>query len=186
MIILEGCDGAGKTTLKEEILKRYPAMREGPRGTKDRSRLYLVTVPDTFGAINRAIRATETGGEHGSCCVWDRLYFSEMVYAPIVGRPCEFSPGQQEYLTAILEAMKCPIILCQPPFDVVKENAEVHVQMKGVNENLAAIYEAYDLLYWRMPNQTIKYDYTEDTLDQIYQVIDEYLHERIKREWSHG
>jgi hypothetical protein len=196
MIIIEGPDGAGKTTLKDEILNRYPQrVKEGTRGTKDRSKLYEVTVPDTFRAINMAIRATGTsfgpiGGEP-RVHVWDRLFFSDMVYAPIQGRPCQFSPGQQHFIRDILETIDCPIILCLPPFEVVKENAQVHEQMTGVNENLKTIWTSYANMYWQMPNQTVIYDYTgsrDDLLDEheLYKMIDRYLHERSKREWSQG
>lgn len=196
MVIIEGPDGAGKTTLKEALLNWYPQMREGPRGTKDRSKLYTVTVADTFGAINRAMRAAyspKLSQTPSSLCVWDRLFFSEMVYAGLVGRPCEFTPSQQAFITRVLETIGCPIILCLPPYEAVRENAEVHEQMKGVRENLRAIYDAYEDMYHRMPNQTVKFDYTgtaEDaiaSLDYVTQtVIDPYITERGKRAWSQG
>jgi hypothetical protein len=195
MIIVEGPDGAGKTTLVETLVERYDALKVGRRGTNDRTRLWEVTVSDTFNAINRAIRATYY--EHNPLPrvnVWDRLFFSDMVYAPFVGRgQGEFSPGQQVFLTRILEAIGCPIILCMPPLEVVRENAQVHEQMKGVNENLDGIWHGYDKLYWRMPNQTVIYDYTQTSdlvgkvdLDQVFATIDEYLERRVKREWSQG
>lgn len=194
MIIIEGPDGAGKTTLKEELLKRYPQMAEGPRGTKDRRKLYTVTVPDTFGAINRSVRAAylpRSGMDHTSLYVWDRLFFSELVYADITGRPCEFSLGQRIFITKILETIGCPIILCLPPFEVVKENAEVHEQMDGVKENLQVIWGGYQSLYWTMPNQTMIYDYTNDndegvSFDELTATIDKYLIERSRRSWSQG
>lgn len=191
MIIIEGPDGAGKTTLVEKLLKHYDFAREGPRGTRDRSLLYTVTVPDTFGAINRAIRATSSPSTtvRRDLCVWDRLYFSEMVYAPIVGRPCEFSTGQQDFIGAILETIGCPIILCLPPVETVKENALAAEQMKGVKENIEGIWRAYDDLYYTMPNQTAVYDYTGQAnnrvnLDSIVRGIDAYLEKRAEREWS--
>lgn len=184
MIIIEGPDGAGKTTLKEEILKRYPTMIEGPRGTEDRSLLYTVTVPDTYHAMEMALHARSVVPVH----VWDRLFFSEEVYSYITGRPNQFSPGQGEWITRLLEAMECPIILCLPPWEEVKENAKVHEQMTGVKENLREIYQDYAMMYHRMPNQTIIYDYTDTnpdavSLDQVFRTIDDYLHERSKRQW---
>lgn len=192
MIIVEGPDGAGKSTLVKNLLARYPNMREGPRGTKDRSLLYTVAVPDTFGAINRAIRATGgvcMKGGRRDLCIWDRLYFSEMVYAPIADRPCEFSPGQQDLINSLLETIGCPIILCLPPLEVVKANAMAAEQMKGVKENIEGIWRAYDDLYYVMPDQTTVYDYTKpDNLVNIKSIIrgiDVYLEERAEREWSH-
>lgn len=188
MIVVEGPDGAGKTTLVAKLLNRYLFMREGPRGTKDRARLYTVTVPDTFGAINRAIRAKTPYREQRDICVWDRLFFSEMVYADLTDRPCQFSLGQQRFISRILEAIDCPIILCLPPIEVVEANALAAEQMKGVKENIAEIWSRYHSLYGNMPNNTMIYDYTgEDpdrvTYDEIIATIDKYLLERSKREW---
>jgi hypothetical protein len=181
VIILEGPDGAGKTTLKKELQERF-ALSEGQRGVEDRTLLYTVTVPDTYRAMCYAIHA------NAPAVVWDRLFFSEFIYPKYQNRTEQFSLGQQAFITNVLEAMGCPIILCMPPYPVVEENAKVHEQMKGVNKNLAGIYNDYEDLYFVMPNQTIIYDYTghkEHSVDKdaVFRTVETYLHKRGKREW---
>jgi GTPase SAR1 family protein len=185
MIIVEGPDGAGKTTLVEKILEMWPVRTAlGERGTTDRNKLYTVTVEDTY----RALRQAVNGRREAPAFVWDRLFFSDMVYAPMMKRECAFNMAQQAFIIRLLEAMGCPIILCLPPFEVIQENAQVHEQMKGVNENLNTIVSNYRVQYFTMPNQTIIYDYTgqeEDSVDinQVYKTIDAYLNLRAGREW---
>lgn len=185
MIIVEGPDGAGKSTLVKEILHKYPEFKEGERGTTDRSKLYTVTVEDTFRAIDLALRARK----QLSLRVWDRLFFSERIYYSLTGRENQFSPGQEVFIGHVLEAMRCPIFLCLPPYEAVYENAQVHKQMQGVTEHLEEIYIGYSTMYWDMPNQTMLYDYTQTNREAIWDirsvfaVIDNYLEEREHRLW---
>lgn len=152
MIIVEGPDGAGKSTLVKELKEEYGFV-EGLRGTNDRKLLYTVTRSDTYNALSQAVRGD------GPPIIWDRLFFSEMVYAPIVHRDCEFSLHEQKFVGDVLESLECPVIVCRPPFEVVQINAAKDEQMDGVNENLRGIYQRYETeCDW--PHNTMWYDYT--------------------------
>lgn len=173
VIILEGPDGAGKTTLKESLQTRY-GFDEGVRGTADRSKLYTVTVQDTFYALRCALGNLPP-------VIWDRLYFSELVYAKIVGRPVEFTALQQRIIQGILQVMDVPIIYCRPPLSTVKRNAQRNEQMDGVLENLEHIYIDYDNVM--LHTHAVHYDYTVHDPKRVYDYIDKYLDERNQRTW---
>ena len=183
MIILEGPDGAGKSTLARHIMSQY-GLCEFERGTKDRSKLYTVTRSDTY----RALGAAASGAE--PVRVADRLYYSDLVYAPATGRPCEFSPIEQGFIERVINAINCPVIVCMPPIGVARANALKDDQMDGVNDNFGTIYAGYAALLEaeRFPEHALVYDYTQDTDGQegleVQNYIDEYLMERRHRSWA--
>lgn len=177
MVIVEGCDGSGKSTLVKQLVDRF-GLIVGERGVADRSLLYTVTRPDTYNALADAILG-------GSPKVWDRLYFSEMVYAPVVGRKCEFNAYERAMVEGVLRALKCPIIYCCPSFEVVRTNAAKAKQMSGVNENIAAIYADYERLFeHRAGFHSLRYDYTQEPVDKAMDFVDFYLSQRKQREIS--
>lgn len=159
----------------------------GERGTADRKLLYTVTRRDTYTAISQAVRGDEVPR------IWDRLFYSEKVYAPIVGRECEFGPIESDFVLSMLHGLACPVIVCLPPFPVVEANALKDEQMGGVNENIGQIYAAYDnegFMEWT--NRTMHYDYTGTnagnhayfSLEDIYGHVTNYLEDRKAREWD--
>lgn len=185
MIIVEGPDGAGKSTLVRELIENLQ-LEEGHRATSDRDKLYEVTRQDTYTAL-----ATEVIGncQLGPAKIWDRLFFSEMVYAPVVGRDCEFSSDEQVFVRRIMSALACPIIICLPPWDVVKENVEASKQMDGVEENLTHIYGTYRTIASGMP-WVMFYDYTGEANDPAFKTLtgiiegcSSYLTIRQRRMW---
>lgn len=181
MIILEGPDGAGKTTLSTEICDRFD-LNTGTRGTSDRSKLYTVTVQDTFRALKNEVASHKFGPK-----VWDRLFFSEFVYWKYnkpEPRQCEFNEAQRQFVTELLGCLKVPVVLCLPPVAVVTENAAKAEQMKGVNENLTDIYIDYVNMFRWMPAQTIVYDYTKEDNSRVMSIVEAYLTRRAEREWS--
>lgn len=182
MIILEGVDGAGKTTLAHKLAQHF-GLGFGERGTKDRKLLYTVTRQDTYTALGEETKGKEP------MRIWDRLYYSELVYADIVGRPCEFSPVEQGYVERMIDALNCVVVVCMPPFDVVAENARKDEQMDGVLENLRSIYQSYCRLLTskRFPDSALIYDYQADddgdVYDQILEATENYMLERRARTW---
>ena len=170
MIVVEGPDNAGKSTLVRNLCETFD-LREGKRGTDNRDDLWKVTVADT----HRALHEAEVGTSPAR--VWDRLFFSEFVYSKYTGRECEFSEHRKAFILKELEAKGYPIILCLPMKATVLKPNDRH-QMAGVNENLEAIYDDYvEMMDW-MPKQTIFYNYQTESPDRIHSVVGEYLSNR--------
>jgi len=183
MIIVEGPDGAGKSTLVGSLAAELD-LEVGERATKDRDKLYEVTRQDTYTALAKGVKG------HKSPLIWDRLFFSEMVYSPAVGRDCEFSLEEQVFVKQVLSAMGCPIIICRPPLDAVEENVRAAEQMKGVKENIRRIYNHYGSVAENMP-WLIWYDYTGEltgkgsfkSYDEIVTACEYYIKKRKVRSW---
>lgn len=186
MIIVEGPDGAGKSTLVERLKNRYD-LRIGERGTTDRDLLYTVTVSDTMGALAHAALGK------WPVRVWDRLYYSDFVYAPlsVTPRQVAFNSSHQSHIDALVEAMRVPIIVCLPEFEVVLANTQDTHQMAGVKKNLLAIWNSYDdMTYARgtlkpFPDHRIVYDYTDPLSHTDVEVeIEDYLDNRHERSYA--
>lgn len=176
MIIIEGPDGAGKTTLVNRLAESLD-LKVGKRGTADRDRLYEVTVQDTFRALQGAVQGYPP-------ILWDRLYYSELVYHPYTTGTCAFSARQQVYIEHMIDAMNVPVVLCMPPEKVVIENVlrDDRHEMKNVKDNIKAIYHGYEVLYrqGRFPGGVFLYDYTRDKLGPLCARLSLYIN--IKKE----
>lgn len=180
-----------------ELSKEF-GLRHGERGTGDRTKLYTVTRQDTYTAMGEAVKGTSP------VRIWDRLFYSELVYASIVGRSIEFNHTEQTYVRRMLEGLRCPIIVCLPDYPTVERNARSAKQMDGVNENLVAIYNSYvRLCDGLFPEHTLIYDYETGAegrvgymqdrgpyqfaftpLASIKDDIADYLEERRERTWA--
>lgn len=121
MIIVEGPDGAGKTTLIDNwltdsaMVDRFglPApFRDGERITKDRESfpdLGELLVNETLSALSYELPVMWPE------LVWDRLFISEVVYSHVLGRQCGFSLAQQSYVWRLLGSMHVLVIIVLPP-----------------------------------------------------------------------
>lgn len=154
MILLEGPDGGGKTTLLKAMVNRWDldvmprfASTHGPKDD-----LMRLVYEDQ---ISRGIK---------KCGIYDRHpLISEYIYAPITGRgiqPAFLWPSARTMRHQL--AHDVLLILCMPPLDVVEANVRSSEQMEGVADNIKAIYEQYMLLCITWPGKFMTHDYTRD------------------------
>lgn len=171
MIIIEGPDGAGKTTLARQLGEEFPQLAEGTRGTKDRDELWKVTREDTYKALRHALTPGVTP------LVWDRLFWSEFVYHSVMGRPCQFSGLDKSVILGVIAELHAPVIMCLPPEDVARKNINESKQMGGVKEDFEFIYESYESMvhegqYFLPGINLLRYDYTaEDAREAKYRIF---------------
>ena len=177
MIVVEGPDGAGKSTLVRHICKKFH-LKEGTRLTANRDEIWKTTRLDTFGAIN-----DEFLGESRPR-VWDRLgVWSDPIYSKfsIPERKCAFTMHEVATVNEMFRMMEWLLIFCLPPkLDVINNVAETH-QMKGVSEHIDGIYEAYANLQV-MSQYAVLYNYRfEGALAIIDDEVARYLDRRQER-----
>lgn len=179
MIIIEGCDGTGKTTLLMRLHKdlgipiheRASSSKEGPRAD-----LYEWAMRDV-GTWRDQVMA-----------VYDRHPFiSEYIYGPIVrGHVDERFYSIDALRTTRHFAMNAMVILCDPGDDEVKHNlAGEGVQMDGVIENHRLILQSYRSLMHYWPGSWVKsWDYTRpEQYDSVLHRAK--LHIRFWEEMNH-
>ncbi len=174
IIIVEGMDGTGKTTLVQQLAHRLvvqPGKFVGSLGPSDDYRLVLV---------NRTISEIaelETASAEG----WfKRLYdrfplISEAVYGPVLrGRNC--FGGLYYPLRRRLLALKTVIVYCRPDMEVIQANVQQAPQMSGVLEHFRELLNAYDKLFVELTDSPVNsyitiFDYTRDEVQElIYEI----------------
>ncbi|HEY4388471.1 MAG TPA: hypothetical protein VGN34_28810, partial [Ktedonobacteraceae bacterium] len=164
-------DGAGKSFLCKQICEKFN-LPMGDRAEKDRDKIYQTTRRDTANAFHAEMLCT------GPSQVWDRLGpWSDPIYSryAIPHRDCAFTMAEINSYYYIARRLGF-VILCLPPLHVVRDNIEDTHQLKGVHENIDAIYGEYQLL------RGLRYDYTrEDALDWVLQRVVDYLDDRVER-----
>jgi thymidylate kinase len=172
MILIEGPDGAGKTTLAHELSKRYGFSIAGTRGPSEdvRERVYS--------ALGHAVAGDKP------VVIYDRLFFSELVYGSVLRGKVMFSNREEEYIKRVLAALKCPIIFCIPNIKVIDSNLEQKEHLEGVRENIGEIHRRYMNLFTETTgmNRTL-WDYKMG-LNKHWDAIDHYLILRRERTWT--
>ena len=165
MIVIEGPDGAGKTTLKENLLTHHD--------------LHLVRRHcDSDGPIVRLRSWVERDLKQipQAADLYDRhALISEPIYGPIVrGSTVEGFSDPEWFLSTwgSFLAQKPILIFCMPPLRTVMDN--IHdpyiSQMDGVERHIRAIYYSYHFLILRLKaggyDRIITWDYTSPDIDR--------------------
>jgi thymidylate kinase len=187
MIIVEGPDNAGKTTLVNHIISEFGSKVELSHHSRlkgaERDKLARQTPMEqrafVYGNLNRAVLSK------GPVDVHDRLFYSELVYGPIFHPPVVFNYEETRHINRLLTAISPPIIFCLPPLEVVSGYAEGEHQLTGVAENTKKIYDSYMVLSALARPRITTYDYTRGpaSLARITAVVARYLERREKRTW---
>lgn len=163
MIVLEGPDGGGKTTL----LKRLSADTGLPAHARA-SDSVAGPVKDLYGWTVTDIDSWGTQ----PLSIYDRHPLtSEHIYGRAVRN--SLRPGFEMMNPRMAEMRKQLrrdglIIVCLPPFSVVQENVASEIeQMPGVLENIKHIYDCYEMMLyiWPLDSHICRYDYTADDDD---------------------
>lgn len=160
MIILEGPDGGGKTTLLKRLCEdtRLPAH---PRASDS----LTGPVADLYGWTKNDLKTWDSQ----PLSIYDRHPLtSEHIYGPTVrgqARPgFEMKNKELAYLRRFFRD-HILLIVCLPPIGVVRENITNDPnQMRGVVENIDYIYDCYRMmpLIWPLSCHVAMYDYTVD------------------------
>lgn len=185
MIIVEGPDGAGKTTLVERIFETFSGLAVMHSPGPDH---------DVVERVHEALAYEVKAGNRP--VVHDRLYWSELIYGEILRGEVAFNGDQREFIERTLGYLGVPIIFCLPQFDRVHTAVMNSEQMDGVHPAIGTIYQAYKDEYARADEHfgngsglnVMRYDYEQQYTGplplEIYNAIAEYLSERRAREWT--
>lgn len=181
MIVVEGCDGTGKSTLVRDLMGDLN-LKEGQRGTANRDELYKVTREDTYRALAHAVE-----GYHPPF-IWDRLGpISDPIYSRAQERKVAFSLPELEHFKHVVQAIKAPIVLCHIPLEYARENQEKSHQMDAVNENFDFIHNTYEAVRDALQDWgpfVHVYDYrVEGAYFELLEKLRTYVVRRAVREW---
>lgn len=185
MVIIEGPDASGKSTLISYLLGEFGDQLELAESSKgDRNapewREPVNVRKRTYTALSQAVIGTHRVQVH------DRLFFSELVYGEVLRGGACFRWKEQQHILRVLTALSPPVVLCLPPVEAYLACLPHEKQMEGVIENSLAIYRKYEALCTvRHPRITV-YDYTRGPAapKRIRRLVKAYLERRSSRSWS--
>lgn len=141
IIILEGPDGSGKTTLAEKLHKQTGYMllhRTQPKTEEDKKRMMEEYV--------QVIKA-------GKNCILDRSWYSEMVYGPVMRDEAIISYPQMYQLERLLAKHGAIIIYCTS----TKETLWKRCKSRGEDyitdvDTFSKICDGYTTLMYDVPH----------------------------------
>lgn len=162
-IIVEGCDGTGKTNLVNRILARYPHLVMHERASSSTGG--PVPALDEWTTTD----ATTMGSQAHS--VYDRHpIISEPIYGPICrsGVPGSFNYSDWTHAIRQTVAEFTIVVFCIPPWQNVWTNIynTRDNQMPGVTLHARRIYDTYDRVARAWPGSLVRHDYTTDPESQ--------------------
>ena len=173
MIIFEGPDNAGKSTAIKQVIHRIPILKKAGHsgGPPKDDAEWVSRVYDTL------LRSPkETVNE-----VYDRLYFSELVYGKVLRGKLAAPDNVLQSMAERLYEHEPLIIYCRRPLHRIKEGFDEREQLSGVYENLTKICWEYDRLFSTGWNWNLYvYDFEEDetALNRLVGRILFYLQEK--------
>lgn len=131
MIIIEGPDHMGKTTLIGQLKESFPIL-EVSRSIGNSPGLARWLMKEIL--INKKNKIK----------IYDRFFFSELVYGPLLrGRAC-FTSTEDELILGMLTKIKPLVIICDRPIEDVVVTIDDSEQMVGVDSgSIAAIQREY-------------------------------------------
>lgn len=132
-IIIEGMDGAGKTTLVDSLMMHVPNLEviRNDLGPKQNLNVWWPAQLDR---------------QEGEVIpLHDRFFYSELVYGPIIRGHITAEPTLVQNVLWFLRSTAL-LIYCRPHRDVLREGSEVRTQMEGVPSNFFKLLALYDQL----------------------------------------
>lgn len=163
VIIVEGPDGGGKTTLAKGLRERWNAA-------------YHHQGPYKGDPLVETIRLLERPANRG-WVVCDRLHLGEQVYGPIFRQRDALGDAGRRMLERYLLARGSVVVRALPPFEVAHRNWWTRRQSNGemFHERFGAVYGAFERLRSYLP--VIHYDYTmpDVTIAGFGALVERYL-----------
>lgn len=149
--ILEGPDGAGKTTLAETL-----------KGTTWHHSYY----PELRTMFIESVKSIVSG----SLCV-DRMYYSELVYAPIYHKVQQRYGNMTRMLDRVIMGYDRTVVMCLPSYEVChKAWSSGREEMVSDEAEFKKIYDAYAALKINTPH--VYYDWTKETIDDLVMKVE--------------
>ncbi len=158
IVIVEGGDNTGKTTLIKRLVECYPI-------------LVPIKSPGPNDDLARWIMKELVERRHDRLRIYDRFFLSEFIYGPIIrGKIC-YASMHEELIWGVLKQIKPLVILCTIPIEVARMGFGTREQMDGVYEKLDEILQGYNELPQVLTSYGIPYTRYDYTINGSYEKV---------------
>jgi len=169
IIILEGPDGGGKTTLSERLRQ---ALSKDRMATVVKHGPYIgMSAEDLCKTYFRSMSQALTYDDH---VILDRSWLSEPIYGSVYRDGLNrVDKARWRMLERVALTRGAVVVHCQPDLSLCVDTFK---QRKGIEyldntEQLGAVYEAYETLPQHTCLPVVHYDYEKDALESLVQNI---------------
>lgn len=185
MVIVEGPDSAGKTTLIQHLVEHFDGQLIVRDDKQDRNSPSFRDPENVRKRVYKAICDEVIGDNRAQ--VHDRLFFSELAYGSVLRGEVCFPWKEQQHILRLLTAISPPIVFCLPPLEAIHAKILGAHQMEGATANIDAIYAKYEAMRALQHPKVTLYDYTRGPAakERICRLTAAYLERRNRRTaWS--
>jgi len=179
IIILEGPDGAGKTTLAEKLRQRLAddrmvhIIKHGPYKGLESTHLCKIYF--------RAMTPALTFDDH---VIMDRSWISEPIYGTVYrGGANRIDLPRCRMLERTALSRGGIVIHCQPSFEACAKAFESRPEEEYLDnvKQLKEVYEEYEALQLMTSLPVVHYDYEQDSIDDLLDKIEYVYFPRINK-----
>jgi len=157
MIVVEGCDNSGKTTLIQRLAEELKLLSiTNRRKPQQRADVFHYTTDMVMLSLHYST-------------IFDRWQaISEPIYGPICRGIGYLESGDTDFLHRVAQVAKPLLIYCRPRDSTILNFGE-RDQMAGVIENGPRLIAAYDreIKYASRWFPVVRYDFERDTYDSL-------------------
>lgn len=176
MILVEGPDNSGKSTLINQLVKEFDlTLLDRPHGP-----------PKDINELEERIKALEPYYNKRNVIIDRHPLIGEAIYGPILRKEDKLLKLKNlRDLKRTFWSSDLFIIYCRPPMDKIM-NMETHQvkdydtpeHLKALKRNVVSIIDAYDLKMWLCQAHTYNYTKPDALKNLILTLRKEYLNER--------
>jgi len=178
MIIVEGPDNGGKSTLIKQLIELDPGLRILKRKRFDRHK------DQTIGTSYLQELIPEDGDRvaHGYA-IADRFFASECIYGSLFRNGCRMTAAEHRAVRNMLMAYGTVLVFCRPPDDTITETWKERKQL--YDRDPLVVAQEYDARLYSIFDGAAEvgfdYDWTNELADGMRQTIVD-THQQIQEE----
>lgn len=163
MIIVEGADNTGKSTLVEQLLKLDPTL------TKVEREKFKPNKGETIGAgyMRTLIPKGNMNFAQHSNSIVDRLFASECIYGNLYRDGCRMSFAEHNVIKALMMQCVAMVIFCNPPNEAILKSWREREQLYDRDPLLIAHEYREKVRHIFDPIPVFEYDWTKS--DALWQ-----------------
>jgi len=169
IIILEGPDGGGKTTLAERL--RQVLGREKLANVVKHGPYIGMSSEDLCKTFFRSMSQALTYDDH---VILDRSWLSEPIYGEVYRNgESRVDMQRRRMLERVALTRGAVVIHCQPEFALCVDtfNSRKDIEYLDTTEQLGRVYDAYESLPMRTCLPIVHYDYEKDTVEELLEKV---------------